>query len=135
MTKLRYYETFFLVRPDLTDQDRQSTIEKFKSIITDHKGLIAKVDPWPLQKLAYPVQKFTQGYYVLLEYASTPDVIMELTRKLRLDEAVLKFITLKKSDDFDPSKVSYDEGDNPEQSSEDTDSSGAETEDKTEATE
>jgi len=106
MKKLRYYETFFLLRPDLSDEERKEIIEKFKSIITDHGGQIVKVDPWPLRTLAYKVQKLTKGYYVLLEYGAPGETISELTRNLRLDENVLKFVTIKKDDDFEPSKVS-----------------------------
>ncbi len=106
MKKLRYYETFFLLRPDLSDEERNEIIEKFKSIITEHGGQIVKVDPWPLRTLAYRVQKLTKGYYVLLEYGAPGDTISEMTRNLRLDENVLKFITIKKSDKFELDKTS-----------------------------
>lgn len=100
--KLRHYETFYLLQPNLNEEERSSISEKLQTIITERKGQIVSVDPWPLQKLAYKVQKQTQGYYVLMEYGATADTISELERNLRLDEAVMKFITVKKSDSFDP---------------------------------
>ncbi len=103
--KLRHYETFYLVHPDTSEEDRQALSEKYQKIITDRGGQIVSVDPWPLQKLAYRVQKQTQGYYVLMEYGATPDAISELIRNLRLDEVVMKFITLKKDDDFDVTEI------------------------------
>ncbi len=100
--KLRHYETFYLLQPNLNEEERSSISEKLQTIITERKGQVVSVDPWPLQKLAYKVQKQTQGYYVLMEYGATADTISELERNLRLDEAVMKFITVKKSDSFDP---------------------------------
>ncbi len=102
---LRYYETFYLVHPDTSEEERQALSEKYQKIITDRGGQIVKVDPWPLQKLAYRVQKQTQGYYVLMEYGATAEAVDELVRNMRLDEVVMKFITIKKDDEFDLAKI------------------------------
>lgn len=99
--KLRHYETFYLLHPDLNEEGRTAIAEKLQQIITDRGGQVARLDPWPLQKLAYRVQKQTQGYYVLLEYGAPASVVSEITRELRLDERVLKFITKKNGDTFD----------------------------------
>ncbi len=105
MTNLRSYETFFLLVPGLSDDERSALIEKYQNIIKEYGGQITKTDPWPLRKLAYRVASKTQGYltsgyYVLLEYGGTGDGVAELQRNLRLDENVLKFITIKKDDEF-----------------------------------
>ncbi len=100
--KLRHYETLYLLHPDLDDKEREALAEKFQNIITEDGGKIVKVDPWPLKKLAYRVQKQTQGYYVVLEYAAPGATIQELTRNMRLNEDLLKFVTIKKADTFDP---------------------------------
>lgn len=99
--KLRHYETFYLLHPDLSDEERTAISEKLQQIITSGHGEIVKIDPWPLQKLAYRVQKQTQGYYVLMEYGASAESISELTRRLRLDEGVMKFATTKISNEFD----------------------------------
>ncbi len=99
--KLRYYETLYLLHPDLSDEDREAISEKLQLIITERGGRIVKVDPWSLRKLAYKVQKQSQGYYVLMEYGATAESISEITRTLRLDESVMKFFTQKKEDEFD----------------------------------
>ena len=100
--KLRHYETLYLLHPDLNDEEREALSQKFQKIITDDKGEIVKIDPWPLKKLAYRVQKQTQGWYVVMEYAAPGSTIQELTRNMRLDERVMKFVTIKKDDTFDP---------------------------------
>ena len=99
--KLRHYETFYLLNPDLSEEERTAISEKLQQIIISGHGEIVKIDPWPLQKLAYKVQKQTQGYYVLMEYGASAESISELTRRLRLDEGVMKFATTKKSNVFD----------------------------------
>lgn len=99
--KLRHYETFYLLNPDLSEEERTAISEKLQQIIISGHGEIIKIDPWPLQKLAYRVQKQTQGYYVLMEYGASAESISELTRRLRLDEGVMKFATTKKSNVFD----------------------------------
>jgi small subunit ribosomal protein S6 len=99
--KLRHYETFYLLHPDLNEEGRTAISEKLQQTITDRGGQIARIDPWPLRKLAYRVQKQTQGYYVLMEYGAPASAVSEITRELRLDERVLKFITKKNDDAFD----------------------------------
>ncbi len=119
--KPRFYETLYLLHPELNDETRQEISQKLQDIITQGGGEIIKVDPWPLQKLAYRVEKQTHGYYVLMEYGAPGDVIQELTRNLRIDERVLKFMTLKKDDEFDPEALKTTEaGKDTDQTEEET---------------
>jgi small subunit ribosomal protein S6 len=60
--------------------------------------------PWGKKKLAYPVKKRSRGLYALMEFAGGPELVAELERNMRLDERVLKFITVKLEDRFDPEK-------------------------------
>ncbi len=99
--KLRHYETFYLLHPDLSDEERTAISEKLQQVIISGHGEIVKIDPWPLQKLAYRVQKQPKGYYVLMEYGASAESILELTRGLRLDEGVMKFVTTKTNNEFD----------------------------------
>ncbi len=101
---MRKYETFFIVDPDLPDEVNSSVDEKFQSIISNQGGIIISYVPWGKKKLAYPVKKRTRGLYVLTEYAGGPELVAELERNMRLDERVLKFITVKLDDQFDPDK-------------------------------
>jgi small subunit ribosomal protein S6 len=99
--KLRHYETFYLLHPELSDEERAAISERFQQIIENGHGKIIKVDPWPLQKLAYEVQKQHQGYFLVMEYGAPAACISDLTHRLRLDEKVMKFVTTKISDNFD----------------------------------
>ncbi len=101
---MRKYETFFIIDPDLTEEALTLTGEKLKSIINANGGAVITYVPWGKKKLAYPIKKRTQGLYILMEYGGGPELVAELERNMRLDERVLKFITVKLEDRFDPEK-------------------------------
>ncbi len=101
---MRKYETFFIVDPDLPDETNSVVDSKVQSIVTANGGEILTYSPWGKRKLAYPIRKRTRGLYVLMEYSGGPDMVAELERNLRIDERILKFITVKLEDRFDPEK-------------------------------
>jgi len=99
---MNYYETLYLVNPNLGDDGYTDTVTKFNNIVEKNKAVIIKIDEWGKKSLAYPVKKFTKGYYVLIQYCAEPDIHLELKREFRLDERVLKYQTIKLSDNADP---------------------------------
>ena len=101
---MRKFETFFIVDPDLPDETNTVVDNKVQSIITSNGGEVLTYSPWGKRKLAYPIRKRSRGLYVLMEYAGGPELIAELERNLRIDERILKFITIKLEDRFDPEK-------------------------------
>jgi len=64
-------------------------------VITNGKGTVDKTDKWGVRKLAYRVQKYSEGLYVLIQFSSTPDLVKEVERRLRVSDAVIKFITVR----------------------------------------
>ena len=86
----RYYETFYLVHPDINDEERKDLAQKLTKIIEDHGGKVFKVDPWPIRKLAYKVKKQTKGYYVLIEFEAPGETVQELERNLRILEIYVR---------------------------------------------
>lgn len=91
---MRTYETIFIVHPDVAGEDYSAVLEKFKGVLTDQGAQILKVDEWGTRKLAYPIKKQTRGGYVLVAYEANPEVIAEFERRLRIDEAIMKFQTV-----------------------------------------
>jgi small subunit ribosomal protein S6 len=102
--RMRKYETFFIIDPDLTEEAYNLAGEKLKGIVNANSGTVLTYVPWGKKKLAYPVKKRTQGLYILMEYCGGPELVAELERNMRLDERFLKFITVKLLDRFDPAK-------------------------------
>ncbi len=92
---MRVYEELFIVKPDTSEEEVDGFIEQVKSIITDGKGTIDKVDKWGIRKLAYRVQKYAEGGYVLVQFSSSPELVHEVERRLRVADMVIKFITVR----------------------------------------
>jgi len=102
---MRHYETLYLVDPNLADEDLKDVVDKFNKVIEKNSGIVTKVDEWGKRQLAYKVKKFEKGYYVLLQYCGGPQIFTELQRLLKLDDRILKYQTIKLSDDVDPTTL------------------------------
>ncbi len=99
---MRYYETLYLINPELAEEDCRGVIDKFNSLIEKNNGVVVKVDEWGKKTLAYQIKKFDKGYYVLLQYCGEPGLLTELHRNFNLDDKILKYQTIKLSDNADP---------------------------------
>lgn len=90
---MRNYETMFILKPSLEEENRNAIIEKFKSIISDG-GEVVSVDEWGLKRLAYEIQKLKEGYYVLINFTAGSDVVSELERNYRISDDVMRFVVI-----------------------------------------
>jgi small subunit ribosomal protein S6 len=92
---MRIYEELFIVRPDLPEEEIDQLIEQLSTLIASQGGNVDKSEKWGVRKLAYRVQKRTEGFYVLLQFVAQPETVKELERRLRVSDEVLKFITVR----------------------------------------
>lgn len=98
------YECVFIARQDLSAAQADALLQEYKKLITEYKGKVSKTEYWGLKKMAYPIKKNSRGHYTLLNIESGSDAIQELERKMRLNEDVLRYLTIKvKSHDEEPS--------------------------------
>ena len=95
---MRRYETISIFRPGLSEEEINVIVENTGKIITDDKGFIIDFTKWGLKKMAYPIKKEIQGVYYYYEYAATPAAVAEIERKFRIDDSVLKYLTVKVAD-------------------------------------
>jgi small subunit ribosomal protein S6 len=95
---LRRYETVIIAPADLPDDEIIGLTDRYKGIITNHKGLVMKIEKWGKRKLAYEIKKHNRGFYVLIDFAGQSAVVAELERNLKIDDKILKFMTVKKDD-------------------------------------
>ena len=102
---MRRYETIFIVRSSTGEDEITGIIDKVESIITGDGGTVLKVDKWGLKKLAYLIKKEAQGYYVYIDYAAVPSAVAEIERIFKIDDRLLKYMTLKLADACDPAAV------------------------------
>ncbi|HWZ30062.1 MAG TPA: 30S ribosomal protein S6 [Bryobacteraceae bacterium] len=91
----RVYEELFIVKPDAPEEEVDGFVDQIKNVITSGKGTVDKVDNWGVRKLAYRVQKFNEGRYVLVVFSSSPELVHELERRMRVTDMVIKFITVR----------------------------------------
>jgi small subunit ribosomal protein S6 len=91
----RLYEVMFIVRPDVTEEDADKLIAGFTSTVTNGGGAVKSVEKMGRRKLAYMVRKFNDGNFVLLTIEANGPVVLELERRLRVTEPVIKFITVR----------------------------------------
>lgn len=92
---MRIYEELFIVKPDAAEEEIDALIEQMKSVITERGGTVDKVDKWGKRRLAYRVEKQREGYYVLFQFSSDPEAVKEFERRLRVSDAVIKFLTVR----------------------------------------
>ena len=90
-----YYETVYIARQDLTDAQVKTMTEEFTKILTDMGGKIHKIEEWGLRSLAYKIKKNRKGHYVMIESDSSAEALIELERKMRLNEDVLRYMSIK----------------------------------------
>jgi len=87
------YELMFIIDPALEDAKKDEVVETVKGIIAA-AGEVTNTDVWGLRKLAYPIQKKTEGYYVVMNFNAEPELPKELDRRLRISDFVIRHIIL-----------------------------------------
>ena len=89
------YESVIIGRQDLTPSQFETIIDKFVSVIVSLKGEVKKRESWGLRNLAYKINKNRKGHYILLNIDGPPEAIVEYERLMRLDEDIIRFLTIK----------------------------------------
>jgi len=102
---MRKYETIIIIDPDLADEDRNSVFERLNDLIPQQGGFLVMLDDWGAKKLAYEINKKTRGYYVRLEYCGTGPLVDEMERLLRIDDRILKYMTVLLEKDVDVESI------------------------------
>jgi small subunit ribosomal protein S6 len=92
---MRVYEELFIVKPDAPEEEVDAYIGQLKELITNGKGTVEKADKWGTRKLAYRVSKYNEGVYVLFQFTSSPELVKEVERRMRVTDMVIKFITVR----------------------------------------
>ena len=92
---MRDYEVMFIIDPALEDAKKDATVETVQTIIAAD-GEVTKVDVWGMRKLAYPIEKKNEGFYVVVEFKGNTDLPKELDRRLRISDDVMRHIIICK---------------------------------------
>jgi small subunit ribosomal protein S6 len=95
---MRYYETMFVVKPTLTEDERLNQVKWATEIISKNGGEVAGIGDAGVRQLAYTIrkpQKFERGHYFVLYFTGEPQTVLELERQMRYNEDILRFMTVK----------------------------------------
>jgi small subunit ribosomal protein S6 len=92
---MRIYEELFIVKPDAPEEEVNAFVEQLKTQLTSAGATVDKVDLWGKRRLAYRVDKYREGTYVLFQFTAGPETVKELERRLRVSDVVLKFLTVR----------------------------------------
>lgn len=92
---MRTYEELFIVKPDATDEEVNPLVDQLTGVITKGGGEIQKTDKWGRKRLAYRVDKYDEGQYILMAFTASPESVREIERRLRVADTVIKFITVR----------------------------------------
>ena len=83
---MRVYEELFIVKPDAPEEEVDGFVGQIKDLIAAGKGTVDKADKWGVRKLAYRVQKYNEGIYILIQFAAPSDLVKEVERRMRVTD-------------------------------------------------
>src|SRR5580704_1226835 len=92
---MRVYEELFIVKPDAPEEEVDGFVTQIKDLITSGKGTVEKADKWGVRKLAYRIQKYKEGIYILVQFSAPSELVKEVERRMRVTDMVIKFITVR----------------------------------------
>lgn len=97
MAKTNSYETIFIADLNLGEEGIAALVDKFKTLIEEH-GTVEDVDEWGKRHLAYPINDMNDGYYVLINFTSSPEFPSELDRVYKITEGIMRSLIIRKSE-------------------------------------
>ncbi len=95
---MRKYELMYIVKPTLDEENRSELIERLHAILTNNGATVDKVDEWGLRDLAYEIDDFKKGYYVVTTFTSDNQAIDEFNRLVRINKDVIRYMIVRLDD-------------------------------------
>ena len=89
------YESLFVIKPNLTEEETAAVVNKFTSLIADNGGTVESVNEWGKRRLAYPIEKINEGYYVLVNFKSEAALPAELNRVFGITDEIMRYIVVR----------------------------------------
>ncbi len=102
---MRRYEVVYVAFDDMSAEELENQLERYLSIINEYKGTVVKVERWGKRKLAYLIQKRREGYYFLIDFAGDSAIVPEMERRMRIDDKILRYLSVKTDDSPDLAKL------------------------------
>ena len=87
---MRHYEIMIILEPETDERTIAQSLEKLLQVVPGNGGTVDKIDIWGKRRLAYDIKKKSEGFYVVVDMTTTPEIAQELERQLGLNESVLR---------------------------------------------
>jgi len=89
------YESLFILRPDLEEEKISEMMEKFRLLVENNGGEIARLEKWGNRRLAYEIERLREGLYIILQFKADPVVVKELDRVFKITDEVIRHIIVR----------------------------------------
>jgi small subunit ribosomal protein S6 len=93
---MRDYELGFVLSPEVSEDETRSILERLEQIVAQYGGQVVKVNQWGRRRLAYPIERHRDGFYVFIDMILTSETVVELERTLKVSEVVLRYMLTKR---------------------------------------
>lgn len=97
---MRVYEILFIISPNVEETDIEALVNQFSEVATNQGARVTKVDRMGRRRLAYPIQKFKDGHYVVLTIEGTGAEIAEIERRMRVTDAIIRHLSIRIDEDI-----------------------------------
>jgi small subunit ribosomal protein S6 len=95
---MRKYEIMYIIRPNMDDEARKALVERFNNVLTENGAEITNVKEWGKRRLAYEINDFRDGYYMIVNVMSEPKAVQEFDRLAKISEDIIRHIVVKEEE-------------------------------------
>ncbi|PAV28476.1 30S ribosomal protein S6 [Virgibacillus profundi] len=95
---MRKYEIMYIIRPDIEDEAQTALVERFNKILTDNGAEIEKVDEKGKKRLAYEINDYRDGYYVLINFSGDENSVNEFDRLAKFSDDIIRHMAVREDD-------------------------------------
>lgn len=95
---MRQYKGMYIIRPDLTEEQTKNVVAEVNQLFADNNATVLKVDEWGLKDLAYEINDFKKGYYVVFDVNAEPEAVQEFNRIANIREDIIRHIIVREDE-------------------------------------
>jgi small subunit ribosomal protein S6 len=95
---MRKYEIMYIIRPNIEDEAKKALVERFNNVLSENGAEVTEAKDWGKRRLAYEINDFRDGYYMLIQVNSAPEAVQEFDRLAKISEDIIRHIVIKKED-------------------------------------
>lgn len=92
---MKKYEIMYIIRPNIEDEAKKAVVERFNNVLTEKGAEIAEAKEWGKRRLAYEINDFRDGYYMLLHVSADAEAVQEFDRLAKISEDIIRHIVVR----------------------------------------